>query len=225
MSRQRCEVIVRNTRLEDFEGIVAISRQVYTPETSWTVRLLESHLRIFPEGQLVAVRSDSGEVMGMAAGLILRWEDYDSMDAWRDLTDHGWFTNHDPSGRTFYGAEMMVRPDSQGQGVGSKLYQARFDLVRRLGLLRIRAGARLRGFRRYADRLSARQYVEKVVRGKIYDPTLSFQLKRGFQVLQVVPGYLPKDPASLGYAALIEWLNPDRARPEDYEAQGRSLLK
>jgi hypothetical protein len=35
-------------------------------------------------------------------------------------------------------------------------------------------------------------------------------------VLAVVPGYLAHDPESLGYAALIEWLNPLLARPDDY---------
>ncbi|MHB1299151.1 MAG: hypothetical protein ACYC0B_11535, partial [Gemmatimonadaceae bacterium] len=33
-------------------------------------------------------------------------------------------------------------------------------------------------------------------------------LNRGFEVLAVVEGYLRHDPESLGWAALIEWLNP-----------------
>jgi hypothetical protein len=35
----------------------------------------------------------------------------------------------------------------------------------------------------------------------------------------VVQGYLRHDPESLGHAAVIEWLNPQVARPED--AAGR----
>ena len=62
------------------------------------------------------------------------------------------FTNHDPeNGRTLYGAEIMVHPACQGLGVGSRLYEARESLVRERGLLRIRAGARLRDYARYAD--------------------------------------------------------------------------
>jgi hypothetical protein len=45
--------------------------------------------------------------------------------------------------------------------------------------------------------------------GSIFDATLSFQLRRGFRVLAVVGGYLKNDPESLGYAAVIEWQNPD----------------
>ena len=47
------------------------------------------------------------------------------------------------------------------------------------------------------------------------DPTLSFQLREGFDVLAVVDSYLRNDPESLGHAAVIEWLNPAVARPED----------
>jgi hypothetical protein len=65
--------------------------------------------------------------------------------------------------------------------------------------------------------MSAEEYVSRVVRGELRDPTLSFQLHRGFRVLSVVSRYLTHDPESQGYAAVIEWLNPDVARPQDYE--------
>ena len=64
------------------------------------------------------------------------------------------------------------------------------------------------------DRLKPEEYVIAVVEGLEYDPTLSFQLKEGFHVLAVVPHYLSDDPESLGYAAVIEWLNPELIRPE-----------
>lgn len=80
-----------------------------------------------------------------------------------------------------------------------------------LGLRRIRAGARLRGCHRVAHRLSAVEYVLRIVQGQRGDPTLSFQLRQGFAVLGVAPGYLRHDPESLGWAAVIEWRNPDAA--------------
>lgn len=64
----------------------------------------------------------------------------------------------------------MANPDFQGQGVGKQLYAARRELARRLGLLRIRAGARLRGYSRYAGQMSAEEYVEQVVAGKLHGP-------------------------------------------------------
>jgi GNAT superfamily N-acetyltransferase len=126
------------------------------------------------------------------------------------------FTNHDPKGRTLYGAEVMVHPSMQRRGVGKKIYQARRDLIQRLGLLRIRAGGRLNGYFKYAEEMSAEEYVKRVINGELKDPTLSFQLKEGFSVLAVVPNYLPHDKESLGFAAIIEWINPLVAKPEDY---------
>ena len=205
-------VEVRNTRREDLEQIVEMCREVYPGISPWKVEQLEQHLAAFPEGQFVAIQ-DGKRVVGFAASLIILWDDYEMTDSWRDFTGGGTFSNHDPAhGRTLYGAEVMVRPGMQGHGVGKKLYAARRELTRRLGLRRIRAGARLRNYHRYAGKMSAEEYVRHVTDGKdpLSDPTLSFQLKQGFHVIAVVAGYMPSDAESLGYAAIIEWLNPDK---------------
>ena len=217
---------VRNTQASDFAGMIELCREVYPSSLPWNEEQLASHLRVFPEGQLVAVESSSQRVVGMAASLIVFWDDYHMQVGWRDFTDHGMFTNHDPvHGRTLYGAEVMVRPSLQGCGVGSKLYAARRDLVQRLRLLRIRAGARLRGYHQYFSRMNAEEYVIAVVRGELQDPTLSFQLRKGFHVIGVVSNYLRNDPESLGYAAVIEWLNPEVARPEDYAGRDPRFIR
>ncbi|HKI87126.1 MAG TPA: GNAT family N-acetyltransferase, partial [Thermoanaerobaculia bacterium] len=174
---------VRHTLSTDFPAIGALSREIYPHSKPWSSEQLASHLRVFPQGQFVAIDSRDGTVAGMAASLIVLWEDYDIQGSWRDFTDSGMFTNHDPSGRTLYGAEVMVMPSCQGMGVGSLLYAARRHLVERLGLARIRAGARLRGYHLHARDMSVEEYVRRVVAGAIWDPTLSFQLKRGFRVI------------------------------------------
>ncbi len=210
---------VRQTRPADFPGIIALCAAVYPESPAWSEAQLAGHGSRFPEGQLVAVAGPEEQVVGMAASLIVRWDDYAISGSWRQFTEQGTFANHDPErGRTLYGAEVMVHPRRQGQGIGSRLYQGREALVRRLGLLRIRAGARLRGYHEVADRISPTEYVHAVVNGTRTDPTLTFQLHRGFRVLAVVSGYLIHDPESRGYAAVIEWLNPEVATPADLAA-------
>lgn len=212
------EVFVRNTTPADFPGIIALCGEVYPTAAPWSETQLASHHKVFPQGQAVAIERATGRVVGMSASLILLWDDYEMDDAWRDFTDGGMFTNHDPEyGRTLYGAEVMVTPNLQGKGIGKKLYLERQELTQRLGLLRIRAGARLRNYHQYAAKMTPEEYTLGVIRGEIGDPTLSFQLRRGFRVLAVVNGYLKNDPESLGYAAVIEWLNPEVATEEDYE--------
>ncbi|MEX1016777.1 MAG: GNAT family N-acetyltransferase [Phycisphaeraceae bacterium] len=220
-------VTVRNTRPEDVDHIVAMSRLVYGSKRQqrWLPHELLSHLRIFPEGQLVAIESRTGEVVGMAASLIVQWDEYETSDTWMDFTGGGTFETHDPEGRTLYGAEVMVHPEHQGKGIGKQLYAARRAICRSLGLRRIRAGARLRGYGRHADTLSPRQYVARVLAGEIGDPTLSFQIKQGFQVIAVVSNYLSEDEDSRGHAALIEWVNPEVVRPEDTAGRGKAFAR
>ena len=205
-------VTVRRMETRDFPGIAGMCGAIYPGSPSWTSAQLASHLEVFPEGQLVA--EVDGRIVGMAASLIVLWDDYEFDTNWRDFTASGMFTNHDPvRGRTLYGAEVMVDPTRQGQGIGTILYDARRGLAVRLDLRRIRAGARLRGYHHVAERMSAREYVTRVESGELTDPTLTFQLNRGFRVLSVVSGYLRHDPESLGYAAVIERINP--AAPEN----------
>jgi GNAT superfamily N-acetyltransferase len=211
---QREQVTVRNTETRDFGGIADLCRRIYPDTPPWNAEQLSSHLRLFPDGQFVAVFGAEENVVGMSASLIVDWEDYNLLEGWEQFTADGMFTNHDPRrGRTLYGAEVIVDPTLQHHGIGDKLYSARRALAESQKLLRIRAGSRLRGYSHHTNR-QPEDYVIAVVEGQEYDPTLSFQLKEGFHVLAVVPHYLSDDPESLGYAAVIEWLNPLLIRDE-----------
>lgn len=215
---------VRTLQRADFPQVMALSERIYGAGQGWSVAQLQSHLDVFPEGQLIAVVAapDGDRVLGMAASLIIDWDDYALSDSWRHFTDAGMFTNHNPvSGRTLYGAEVMTDPEERRRGVGSALYRARQKLVEQLGLIRIRAGARLRGYHRFASRMTAAEYVAEVARGRHRDPTLSFQLGRGFTVLGVVSDYLRNDPESLGWAAVIEWKPEGGASPPAVSASGQ----
>ena len=202
-------IIIRRTNTEDFSQIIELSKEIYHEKSAWTERELASHLEVFPAGQLVAVAEKTQKIVGMSASLIVLWDDYEIQETWEDFTDKGLFTNHDAgNGRTLYGAEVMVSSHERRKGIGKKIYKARRKIVEDLGLLRIRAGARLVNYHNFADKFSATQYVEKVLKGEIHDSTLNFQLKQGFKVIAVVSDYLENDAKSLGKAAIIEWLNP-----------------
>ena len=199
---------VRATRSEDIEAIIELCEAVYPDSYTWGPNQLGSHLEEFPEGQFVVAERGSGAIIGMAASLIVDYSKYTLSSKWKDITEWGYFGTHDPlHGRTLYGAEVMVHPRWQGKGVGKALYRRREQLARERSLRNIRAGARISGFHRYAESLTALEYVDRVVRGELGDPTLSFQLKRGFHVVGVTPRYF-YDPESRDYAAVIEWNNP-----------------
>lgn len=206
---------VRSLQPDDFKGIVRLSKDTYPESWPWGRGQLTSQYENFPQGQFVAIDASVApapgpRIVGYASGLVIRAADHPLDSSWADTTEWGHLGTHDPSGDVFYGVEVMVHPDYQGQGVGKLLYRAREALVRQLGLRAIRAGARISGYRDYLaqrglsdTRAQAEAYAARVAAGELRDPTLSFQLKQGFRVLAVVPGYF-NDPPSLDYAALIE---------------------
>ncbi len=220
------QVRVRNTEPRDFAAITDLCRRIYPETPPWEAGQLSSHLRLFPEGQFVAVFGPEEKVVGMAASLIVHWDHYHMLDDWQRFTTDGMFTNHDPEhGHTLYGAEVIVDPELQHHGIGDKLYAARRTLTEQKKLRRIRAGSRLRGYSHWAPRMTPEDYVIAVVHEREHDPTLSFQLQEGFHVLAVVPHYLSDDPDSLGYAAVIEWLNPQVIRPQHLVGRPTKFLR
>lgn len=211
---------VRNTTSDDFGDITDLCLKVYPFSKPWSAEQLKSHLNVFPQGQFVIEELSSRKIVGMCASLVVAWDDYDNADSWSYFTDKGWFTNHDlENGKTLYGAEIIVDPLYQGRGLGRMLYKSRRDLVTELKLLRIRAGARIRGYSKYADTLSPTQYLKKVHNKVIFDPTLSFQQKENFKFIAFVKNYLQNDPESLGHAVVIEWLNPEIATEANIKNQ------
>ncbi|MCB0368563.1 MAG: phosphoenolpyruvate carboxylase, partial [Bdellovibrionales bacterium] len=213
-----------NPLAKHFSQVQDLCKRVYPFSKPWSMAQLESHRSYFPDGQLVVIDEEHGKVVGIAFSLIIDWNDYSPQDNWQDFTAGGFFHNHNPkSGKTLYGAEVMVDPEYRGQGIGKMLYKGRQQIVQKYGLKRIRAGARLRGYCKFKDKLSPQEYVKQVVDKKIYDPTLSFQLSNGFKAIGVAANYLFNDPESLGFAAVIEWLNPEKNTEKDFEKQNRSI--
>jgi ribosomal protein S18 acetylase RimI-like enzyme len=213
MSPARPAIAIRNTEPRDFDTIVRLSRAVYPGAPPWTPAQLQEHLDAFPEGQIVATLADTDEVVGMAASLILPDEAHRQDRTYLEVIGGSGFSRHDDSGSVLYGAEVMVFPHMQGRGVGKRLYLARRAIARRRGLSKIRAGARLRGYSARGRGMTPHEYVHAVLRGKLTDPTLSFQLQRGFRVIGVSPDHFDDDPECGGHAAQIELRVPPARTP------------
>lgn len=197
---------VRPRQGSDFAAISALAERIYPqsihpPEAVWTAELLASHLKFFPEGQWVALREE-GELVGDSTALRVDRRKALAPHTWDAITGEGTLATHDANGDTFYGVDIMVEPAAQGSGVGSLLYQARFELARRLGCTAFVAGARIPGYLGVAATMTVEAYVDDVVAGRRFDPTLSRQLQQGFEVAGILPHYF-RDPESLNYAVLI----------------------
>lgn len=103
---------------------------------------------------------------------------------------------------------MAVHPNFRQYGIGTALYEARFELVRQLGLRGWYAVGMLMGYDRYRHRMSVREYGEKVMRRELDDPTVTMQMNRGFRPVAVVEDYMEEE-ISGNAGVLIVWDNPD----------------
>jgi predicted amidohydrolase len=69
------------------------------------------------------------------------------------------------------------------------------------------AGGRIPGYSEHTGKMSAKEYVDAVVAGRLKDPALNAHLKAGYTVKSVHYGYI-EDQESLGYATHLVMLNP-----------------
>mgnify|MGYP001422036628 CR=1 FL=1 len=175
----------------------------------FTPAMFRHHQQIFPEGQYAAVDTSTGRVVGFTVSMLTRQDPRQPhLDRWWQSIGEGWLTTHDPRGDWMYGVESAVLAEYRGQGVGSRLMNARFDLLRRLNLRGMVAGSLIMDYGQVADDVSVEQYVQDVAAGRRYDTNLTKQLHKGFQARGVIRNYVT-DNSSRQWGVLIVWDNPD----------------
>ncbi len=209
-NRTRKKPAVRSWTVNDIPAVAACHRAAY-PEyaadnSHYDEQIYAMQLQAFPDGQfLVDVR---GTVAAYATSLILRLRADGQPGTYDELTSDGSFDRHRPDGDTLYGADIAVHPDFRGMGLSRLLYGARSRLLRRFNLRRMVAFGRIPGYRKYADRLSAKEYVQRVLQGDVRDPALNTHLRAGYSVKQILHNPAEEDPL-LEVCTLLEMPNPD----------------
>ena len=158
------------------------------------------HLELFPDGQFVVLDGDA--VVGATTTLRLPF-DFGHVDhTFADIIQGGWLTSHDPNGDWLYGADVGVHPAYRGRGLATALYAARQETVWRLGLRGQVTAGMIPGYAGVKPRMSAQDYYEAVVAGRIKDPTLSMQIGVGFEPRALLANYL-NDPVCDNYSVLL----------------------
>jgi len=152
-------------------------------------------------GNFVVLDGDKPIAMGLGVRLNF---DFDSPQ--HSITDlvTATDTGDDPDGEWYYGTDISVDPAYRRRGIGQNLYRLRKQVCRDLNLRGIVAGGVIPGYADYKSTMTAAEYVDAVTAGGLYDATLSFQLKNGFEARGVLENYL-RDPAVDNWASLIVW--------------------
>jgi GNAT superfamily N-acetyltransferase len=205
-------ISIRPAQECDAAAVAELYRKVYPTGYPYSPQTLRRQIHSYPEGVYVATRGDS--VVGYCATLRKVERAVFQPHTWLEITGRGTGEGHDPQGDWLYGYEIFVDPERQGQGIGRQLYETRASLCRRRGLKGIAICGRLPGLKQRLVQLgSVQNYLRALQAGEFRDPTFTFQANQGFEFQRLMPGYLPVDTDSLGYAAFMIWPNPAYRAP------------
>ena len=175
----------------------------------------------FPEGNFVVL--DDGRPIGMGLGLFIEF-DFDHTDhSLSDITGDDGVSNHSMDHPWYYGTDISVYPEYRGRGIGKQLYELRKDCVRRFNKRGIVAGGVIPGYADHIDSMSAREYIDRVVAGELYDPTLTFQIENGFEARGVIPGYL--DDPTVGNNSVADRVGRTRSTPRERHPEGLGRIR
>jgi GNAT superfamily N-acetyltransferase len=186
--------VICSTRAEHAVQLEELQNIVF-PLLEPTERLRKEHylkhIELFPEGQFVAL--DGTRVIGMTTTLRLSEKTIVRNHTFAEVTQGGFCTSHEPLGEWMYGVDVGTHPDYRRRGITRALYQARHETCRRLGLKGQYSMGMLNGFAAVKDRYTLDEYYTKVVAKEVVDPTVSIQMRIGFQIKGLARDYL-NDP-------------------------------
>jgi GNAT superfamily N-acetyltransferase len=163
----------------------------------------------FPEGTVVGFDGPARD-QPIAAGLGIRVEfDFDNpQHNLKEFVESAESeSGHDPNGRWYYGTDIVVSPAYRRRGIGKELYDLRKQICVDLGLDGIVAGGVIPGYAAHKADMTADEYIVEVTAGRLYDPTLTFQLENGFEAPCALANYI-SDPEVDNWASLIVWRRP-----------------
>lgn len=159
------------------------------------------HLEVFPEGQFVI--TDKDKVIGMTTTMRSNFDFNHHHHTFKETIAGGWLTNHQPDGEWLYGLDVGVHPDYRGKGLARHLYRARHELAKELGLKGQVTVGMMNGYGAVSNKMSGEEYYKELVEGKRTDPTITTQMKVGFEPIALIEDYL-NDPTCGNYGVLIK---------------------
>lgn len=194
-------------KIEEYQALKEAMIQSYPtmPNSIWQEHHIRSLIEQFPEGQVVI--KVNNEIAGSALSLIVNHDEFDAHHTYRQITGEYTFNTHRSDGDTLYGIDVFIKPEFRGLRLGRRLYDYRKELCEQLNLKGVAFGGRIPNYHTYADKLTPKQYIDKVRRREIHDPVLNFQISNDFHPSKILKNYLEGDDASKDYAVLLEWDN------------------
>ena len=175
------------------------------PNSYWEKDQIKTLINRFPEGQVVI--KVNNQIAGCALSIIVDYNKFGDDHSFDQIIGNNTFDTHNAEGDILYGIEIFIKPEFRGLRLGRRLYDYRKELCERLNLKGIAFGGRIPNYYLYADKISPKEYIEKVKRKEIQDPVFNFHISNDFYPSKVIKNYLEGDKASNDFAVLLKWDN------------------
>jgi predicted amidohydrolase/ribosomal protein S18 acetylase RimI-like enzyme len=210
---------------EDHSDIVKLMEDEYRhlDDSSWTQDEFYSLIDKYPKGQVAIKINDN--LAGFALSIIVDYDKFDDTHSYKEITGNYTFTTHNNNGNMLYGVDIFINKKFRGLRLGRRLYEFRKELCEEENLKGIIFGGRIPNYAKYANKISPKEYIQKVKQREIYDPVLNFQLSNDFYVKRVIKNYLEGDIESKDYACLLTWDNIYYAKPTKKPMPTKSVIR
>jgi len=192
-------------------------------EAYWRENQIETLLDKFPEGQVVIRVND--QLAGCALSIVVNEDLLEGDHTYKDITTDFTFENHSYEGDLLYGIDVFIKPEFRGLRLGRRLYDYRKELCEKLNLKGIVFGGRIPNYHKHADKMTPKEYLEKVKLKEIYDPVLNFQLANDFHPARIMRNYLEGDASSGEFAVLLEWNNIYYEKPNKKATSKKTIVR
>src|SRR5665648_457430 len=193
--------------IDDYQELKAAMIESYSnmPNSYWNEPQIKKLISFFPEGQVVI--KVNNQIAGCALSIIVDYDKFGDQHTYKKITGNYSFSTHTIDGDILYGIDVFIKPEFRGLRLGRRLYDYRKELCERLNLKGIAFGGRIPYYHKYSDKISPKEYIDKVRRKEIHDPVFNFQRSNDFYPSKVLKNYLEEDKPSNDYAVLLKWDN------------------
>ena len=211
--------------LDDYQELkdVMISAYRTMPEAYWREHQIKSLIDKFPEGQVIIKVNE--QIAGCAMSIIVDYKSFEGQHTYKDITGNYTFDTHTDEGDVLSGIDVFIKHEFRGLRLGRRLYDYRKELCEKLNLRGIAFGGRIPNYHKHADKLTPKEYIEKVRRKEISDPVLNFQISNDFHPAKIIKGYLEGDQASNEFAVLLEWDNIYYEKPTEKATTKKKIVR
>lgn len=196
---------VTQTRPEHADALAELQTIIFptlAPAERFTAANYHKHVELFPEGQWVVLELATNRVVGATSTIRANLDIVSPGHTFAAVIQGGWLTSHDPRGRWLYGADIGTHPEFRGRGIARALYATRQWLVQQIELDGQLTVGMPSGYGACKRELTAEAYYAELLAGTRSDPTISAQLKIGFEPRGLIENYLD-DPVCDNYGVVL----------------------